>query len=133
MGWKLRKTRRNLFDRRIRLTQTSTLADKRGQRKVGARMYTQDDAVNVCGFIKNTPEGSLRKMLVSGPLTDQHFRLLVKLAKGGPEADFTDAFLNESMGKLKLNGKELALKETFWPICKSKMEALGLIVAVKAA
>ena len=96
-------------------------------------MYTQDDAMNVCGFIKNTPEGSLRKMLVSGPLTDQHFRLLTKLAKGGPEPEFVDAFLNENMGKLKLNGKELALKENFWPICKSKLESLGLITAAKAA
>jgi hypothetical protein len=90
-------------------------------------MYTNDDITNLVGFIKQTPEGSLRKMMVQGPLTEAHFRILMKLAKGGPEADFVDAFQNESMGKLRLSTKEAPMKETFWNICKGQFQIMGLL------
>jgi hypothetical protein len=89
--------------------------------------YGPDEIINVLNFLKQTPEGSLRKMLVGGELTDNHFRLLMKLAKGGPEADFVDAFTNDSMGKLRLSPKELPMKETLWPICKKKLLTMGLL------
>ncbi len=90
-------------------------------------MYTNDDITNLVGFIKQTPESSLRKMMVLGPLTDAHFRILMKLAKGGPEADFVDAFQNESMGKLRLSPKEAPLKDAFWGICKAQFQTMGLL------
>ncbi len=95
--------------------------------------YTPDDALSVCNFIKQTPEGNLRKMLVGADFTDPHFRLLMKLAKGGPETDFADAFVNDTMGKLRLNPKEAPLKDNFWAICKKKLVTLGLLTNKTAA
>ena len=90
-------------------------------------MYTNDDVTNLIGFLKQTPEGSLRKMLVTGDLTEAHFRILMKLAKGGPESDFVDAFQNDSMAKLRLSPKETPLRDNFWSICKGKLISLGLL------
>ncbi|MCB0351714.1 MAG: hypothetical protein KDD38_11060 [Bdellovibrionales bacterium] len=91
--------------------------------------YSPDEVMSVCNFLKQTPEGSLRKMLVDAKLTDAHFRLLMKLAKGGSEEDFIEAFQNESMGKLRLNAKEMPLKEVLWGVCKAKLVTLGLLPA----
>ena len=90
-------------------------------------MFSNDDVTNLVGFLKQTPEGSLRKMLVGGPVTEAHFRILMKLAKGGTEAEFVDAFQNNTMGKLKLSPKEAPLKDTFWKICQDKLQAIGLL------
>ncbi len=96
-------------------------------------MHSPDEIKGVCDFLKNTPEGSLRKMLVTGDVTDAHFRILMKLAKGGPETDFIDAFSKGDMGKLRLSPKEAPLKDNFWPICKKKLISLGLLPVEKAA
>jgi hypothetical protein len=96
-------------------------------------MHSPDEIKSVCDFLKNTPEGSLRKMLVTGEMTDAHFRILMKLAKGGPEQDFIDAFTKGDMGKLRLSSKETPLKDTFWDVCKRKWITLGLLPAEKAA
>jgi hypothetical protein len=95
--------------------------------KGGYMSYSLDEIMSVCNFLKQTPEGSLRKMLVDATLTDAHFRLLMKLVKGGLEADFVEAFQSESMGKLRLNAKEMPYKEVLWPICKAKLFTLGLL------
>jgi hypothetical protein len=97
-------------------------------------MHTPEEIKSLCDFLKQTPEGSLKKMLVANELTEAHFRLLMKLAKGAPEDDFVLAFNNEDMGKLRLSAKEIPLKETLWPICKKKLMTLGLLPAeAKAA
>lgn len=89
--------------------------------------HNPEEILSVCNFLKQTPEGNLRKMLVAAELTEAHFRILMKLAKGGPEADFVEAFQNENMGKLRLPTKEAPLKENFWPICKKKLMSMGLL------
>lgn len=100
----------------------------------GYMTYSPEEIMSVCNFLKQTPEGSLRKMLIDQSLTDAHFRLLMKLVKGGPEAEFIEAFQNESMGKLRLNAKEMPLKEILWGVCKKKLVSLGLLpTATKAA
>lgn len=97
-------------------------------------MHSNEDIANLYSFLKQTPEGALRKMLVAADLTDAHFRILVKLAKGADEAAFTECFNAEGFGQLRLSPKEIPLKETFWPICKKKVISLGLIGAeAKAA
>lgn len=96
-------------------------------------MHSNEDIANLYSYLKQTPEGALRKMLVAADLTDAHFRLLVKLAKGADEAAFTECFNSEGFGQLRLGAKELPLKDTFWPICKKKVMALGLISAEKKA
>ncbi|MEK6553618.1 MAG: hypothetical protein AABZ31_00110 [Bdellovibrionota bacterium] len=96
-------------------------------------MHSNEDIANLYSFLKQTPEGALRKMLVAADLTDGHFRLLVKLAKGADEAAFTECFNSEGFGQMRLSAKELPMKETFWPICKKKVMSLGLISAEKKA
>lgn len=96
-------------------------------------MHAPEEIKSLYDFLKQTPEGSVRKMLVSADLTDGHFRLLMKLAKGGTESDFVEAFSKEDMGKLRLSPKEAPLKETVWPICKKKFISLGLLPADKKA
>ncbi len=78
-------------------------------------------------FIKHTPEGSLRKMLCTGEMTDAHFRLLLKLVKGGSDTDFIDAFNKSDMGKLRLNPKESPLRDRFWAIVRGRLAATGLL------
>jgi hypothetical protein len=96
-------------------------------------MYSNDDIASLYNFLNQTPEGALRKMLQGGEVTDIHFRLLVKLAKGADEANFIECFNAENMGQLRLSAKEIPLKDNFWPICKRKLESLGLLKATKAA
>lgn len=96
-------------------------------------MFSNDDVSNFHGFIMQTPEGALRKMLVNGDLTDAHFRLLVKLAKGADEANFVECFQNDGFGQLRLSVKEMPLREHFWAVCKKKVLSLGIIGESKAA
>jgi len=98
-------------------------------------MYSDQDIIGVLGFLKSTPESSLRKMLVSGELSDVHFRLLMKIAKQGPEADFVSSFQGDSLPKLRLSPAEIKIKEHFWKVCKAKLAGTGLlsINAPKAA
>jgi len=98
-------------------------------------MHSTDDIKSLYSFLNQTPEGPLRKMLVGGKdFTDAHFRVLLKLAKGGPENEFIDCFTAENFGKLRLSTKEAVLKEGFWPVIKTKCSSLGLLgPATKAA
>lgn len=96
-------------------------------------MYSNDDISSLHNFLTQTPEGALRKMLMGGELTETHFRVLVKLAKGGAEADFIESFNAENFGKLKLSTNENKIRDNFWPICKKKVVSLGLIRQTKAA
>ncbi len=90
-------------------------------------MASHDDMVGLIDYLKSTPEGALRKMLVSGKLTDAHFRLLMKLAKNSSEADFINAFEKEEIPKMKLSLTEHQIRETFWGPCKAAFMATGLL------
>ncbi len=96
-------------------------------------MYSQNDVSGVHSFLNSTPEGSLRKMLMGGDMTDGHFRLLHKMAKTCNETEFVDMFMNENFGKIKMSSKENLMKEHFWMICKKKLEGTGLLSLSKAA
>ena len=96
-------------------------------------MYSSDEISSLYSFLTQTPEGALRKMLVGGEMTDAHFRVLAKLAKGGNEDSFTQAFNSDSFGTMKLSPKEAKVKENFWQVCKAKLNSLGLIGGQKAA
>lgn len=95
-------------------------------------MYSQNDISGVYSFLKSTGEGNLRKMLVNGPLTEVHFRVLLKIAKGVDESKFIEAFNNEGI-PVKLSPKEKPVKETFWPTCKAKLAEVGLLGLAQAA
>lgn len=96
-------------------------------------MFSNDDVVNFHGFLKQTPEGALKKMMVSGDMTEAHLRMLLKLAKGADEASFVECFMNDGFGTLRFSVKEAPMKEKFWAICKSKAVSLGIISEMKAA
>ncbi len=96
--------------------------------------FSNDEVSGVHTFLKSTPESHLKNMLVSGPLTDIHFKLLVKLARTCSEADFISAFESESFGSVRLKSPEIKIQENFWPVCKGQLSTLGLLSAnVKAA
>ncbi len=78
-------------------------------------------------FLVNTPEKSLRQMLVKGPLSEVHFNMLMKFAKNSSENEFCEHFYNSTFPKLKYNAKEIVLKEKFWEICTSALNQHGLL------
>ena len=96
-------------------------------------MYSNDYIASLYSFLNQTPEGALRKMLVGAELTEAHFRILVKLAKGADESNFIECFNGDTMGQLRLSPKESPLKDNFWNICKKKFATLGLLRTEKAA
>lgn len=96
-------------------------------------MYSQDELVGLYDFLKNTGEGNLKKMLVGPKFTDAHFRVLMKAVRGCKDSEFADHLLNNTLPKIKLNGPELALKETFWGAACEAFSALGLLNKKAAA
>lgn len=95
----------------------------------GFIMYSESDIVSVYNFLKDTPEGPLKKMLVGGEMTDPHLRMLLKMVRGCSEGEFVEAFNAESIPKVRLNPNEYPMKETIWPICKRKLQSVGLLGA----
>lgn len=89
--------------------------------------HTPEEVNSVYGFLKQTPEGNLKKMLVDKDFTDLHFRTLMKMVKGAPDTEFVESFQSETMGKLRLSAKEQPIKENFWYVTKVKLMSLGLI------
>ncbi len=96
-------------------------------------MYSPEDINSLLDFLKQTPEKGLRQMFIGDAFQDPHFRMMLKIAKGCSAAEFTDMFNNEAYGKMRMNAGEVALKETFWKIMKTKSQSLGLIKMQKAA
>lgn len=90
-------------------------------------MYSESDIISVYSFLKDTPEGPLRNMLVGGAMTDGHFRLLMKIVRSCPQAQFIESFNNESVPKVKLTPAEYPLRENLWPLAKEKFVSLGLL------
>lgn len=94
-------------------------------------MYSNGDLASLYDFLRNTPEGSLRKMMVGGKVTAAHFSLLMKLAKNSPEGDFIAAFNGESLPKMKFSPAENQIRDTFWAPCKEVFLSLGLLKATQ--
>ena len=90
-------------------------------------MYSQSEIVSVLNFLKDTPEGPLRKMLVGDGVSDGHFRILLKIVRSCSEEEFVDAFNNESIPKVRLSPAEYPLKEAVWSVCKKKLQTVGLL------
>jgi hypothetical protein len=95
-------------------------------------MYSQEDIKMLHGFLKSTGEGNLKKMLVGGKFTDAHLRILLKVARAVPEAEFITLCESEGFPKVKFNAGELAVKEGFWPIACDACCKVGLLTAPAA-
>lgn len=96
-------------------------------------MHALNEVNSVYEFINNTAEGNLRKMLVNDQMTDAYFRVFLKIGKLYTQADFVEAFTGETIPRMKLSPKEREIKETFWPICKKRLEDLGFLNMSQAA
>ena len=96
-------------------------------------MYSHDEIKSLHGFLKSTGEGNLKNMLVSGPMTETHLRLLLKVARPMNEADFITHLEASTFPKVKFNPAETAIKEGFWAICCDACAKVGLLTKQKAA
>jgi hypothetical protein len=95
-------------------------------------MYQESDIISVYNFLKDTPEGPLRKMLVGGEMSEAHFRVLMKIVRGTSDTEFIEAFNSESIPKIRLSPAEMPLKETVWVMCKRKLVSVGLLGVTQA-
>lgn len=87
-------------------------------------------------FIKQTPEGALRKMLVDNKtFTEPHFNLLMKVTRTCDEGQFCKSFEGKNYPKIRFSPAEEKLREKFWGECESWLCGRGLLakVAVKTA
>jgi hypothetical protein len=96
-------------------------------------MYSNEDIKMLHGFLKSTGEGNLKKMLVGGKMTEVHLRMLLKVARAVPEADFITLFETDAFPKVKMNGPEQAIKEGFWAVIGEACCKVGLLTAAKKA
>ena len=96
-------------------------------------MYAENDLQSLHEFLRATSEGNLKKMMVSGPMTEAHLRVLLKIARAGSAGDFVAWANSDGFPKIKLSGPEQALKETFWTTALKACAGLGLISAAQKA
>ncbi len=96
-------------------------------------MYSTDDLKSLHSFLKSTGEGNLKKMLVGGTMTDNHLRLLLKIARAVSDDDFAGHAEGDLFPKVKMSPAESAIKESFWSVCLGACVKLGLLAASKAA
>jgi hypothetical protein len=97
---------------------------------------SQYDTAGLHEFLIHTPEGGLRKMLVDkNPMTDVHFNLLMKVAKGCNAEEFGEHLEKKTFPKVRLGPAEMKLKEKFWDECMKACQSRGILqpkVATKA-
>lgn len=84
----------------------------------------QYDGLALYGFLTQTPEGGLRKMLVDKQFSQEQFTMLMKIVRGCNETAFNEHFKKCDYPKLKFTPKEIPLKERFWndliTVCNSR-------------
>lgn len=95
-------------------------------------MYSHEDLRSVYGFLKTTNEAGLKGMLLGGKMTETHLRLLLKVVRAVPEAEFITHFEADTFPKVKMAAADLAIKEQFWKVCTDACAKVGLISAQKA-
>jgi hypothetical protein len=97
-------------------------------------MYSDSDLMSVYDFLRNTPEGHLRKMMVAGKMSNDHFMILMKVARSCSGEEFAKHAIAGDFPKMKSNAKEAPFKDSLWPIALGKFQELGLLAAgAKAA
>jgi hypothetical protein len=90
-------------------------------------MYSEQDLMSLYDFLRQTPEGHLKKMMVNAKMTEAHLRILLKVVRGSSNQEFVQYALNGNLPKIKLSPAELAAKESLWGVCLEQCSALGLI------
>lgn len=90
-------------------------------------MYSHDDLKSLHQFLKSTGEGNLKNMLVGGKMTENHLRLLLKVARNSKEDEFIAHWENATYPKVKLAPTESAIKETAYPVFGEACSKVGLL------
>lgn len=89
---------------------------------------SQYDTKTLHEFIMQTPESGLRKMLVDKVrMTDVHFNLLLKVARGCTVDQFDEHFSKSSFPRLRFGPAEEKIKEKFWKDCESVLLERGIL------
>lgn len=97
-------------------------------------MYLDQDLLSLYDFLRATPEGHLKKMMVSGKMSESHLRVLLKVVRSCSNQEFVQFVQSAGLPKMKLNANEMAVKETLWEISLETCAQLGLLPkAAKAA
>ncbi len=97
-------------------------------------MYSDQDLLSLYDFLRATPEGHLKKMMVNAKMTDIHLRVLLKIARGCSQQEFVQLAQNAGLPKMKFNANEVAARENLWPVALETCAQLGLLSkAAKAA
>jgi hypothetical protein len=95
---------------------------------------SQYDVPSLYAFLIQTPEAGLRKMFVDNkPFTEAHFNLLMKVVRGCDEAKFTECFDKCEYPKVKMNAKDIELKEKFWADAVKTFDSRGLLAPASPA
>ncbi len=96
-------------------------------------MYSDSDLSSLYNFLKSTGEGNLRKMLVSGAMTENHFRIMLKVVRAASESEFIQCANGGAWPKIKLTESERPAKEGLWNVALAACTNVGLISTQKAA
>ncbi len=92
-------------------------------------MYAEQDMLSLYDFLRHTPEGHLKKMMVSGKMTEVHFRVFLKIVRGCSNQEFIQYATQKTFPKIKLGSAEIPVKETLWDIALATCVSLGLLSA----
>jgi hypothetical protein len=96
-------------------------------------MFSNDDLGTLFGFLKSTSESNLKSMLVGGQMSEDHFKVLMKVMRSTNQTDFVSCFESGTFPKVKLSTPELQLREGFWKACTESFTRVGLLTHKKAA
>jgi hypothetical protein len=96
-------------------------------------MFSSDDLGTLFDFLKSTSESNLKNMLVGGTMSENHFKVLMKVMRSTNQTDFISCFEAGTFPKVKLATAELGLREGFWKACTEAFTRVGLLTYKKAA
>ncbi|MBY0316392.1 MAG: hypothetical protein K2Q26_12770 [Bdellovibrionales bacterium] len=79
-------------------------------------------------FLKQTPEGALRKILIDNKtFTEPHFNLLMKVTRTCDEETFCKNFENRNYPKMRFSPGEEKIREKFWNECDAWLHGRGVL------
>lgn len=96
-------------------------------------MYSPDEIKSLHGFVKQTGEGNLKKMMVGGAMTDVHVNMLVKCVRACSEDEFATHWEAGTFPKVKFSPNEKAIQEKCYGVWADACAKLGLLTAAKKA
>jgi hypothetical protein len=96
-------------------------------------MYSPEDLKSLHGFLRQTAEGNLKKMLIGGTMTEAHLRILLKVARSVSETEFITYWTGGTFPKLKFSQQEITIKDNFYTVCGEACAKVGLISNKTAA